>query len=787
MLPHTVSSVHLNGSFAYLAAYDVGLMIVNIADPAHPALVSVGVDIDNPNISSQYSAVDVAVLGNYAYLVTDTLGLQIVDVSNPAFPQTAGYYMTSKYSTYRVRINGGFAFVVDNLQGLLILDLANPIKPIQAGIYPAYNARDVFVAGNYAYLIANYDLRIVDVSKPGQPLEVGIYTRGETITRVTVSGDYAYISEILGNLLVVNISKPDGPILAGSTGYPGETADLSYAGGYVFVAARFSGLHIIDVRDPLHPVESEGFQAPIDPRAIYVNGDYAYLADNDLKISKLSGPVTPTQVGQADSIYGPTDVFAAGNYAYPVGHIGLKVVDVSNPAAPSVVGDYLPPGHEVVMAVFVNGNYAYLATQDADLTFSDSLRIVNISNPPAPIEIGSIKIGKSLIDVSVSGNYAYMTAFYQPSLWIVDVSKPSAPKLAGIYNAIWYPQEVQIQGQYAYICAGDGSFRILDVSNPVAPVEVGAYVLPVETPLLKMFVSGTKAYLSSYGGGVTVVDVSDPTHPVKIGGYSLAFNRPEGMFADNNAFYVTGGAGMEVLRYTGLSVGGQIQQANGLVFPGPQVSIGTSTTQATGPKAAYLFDKLPTADYTITPSHPGYVFDPPSRTVSLPPSLRRQDFTILPAPVSTDLLPDSPASLAYSDTQSLPTSLVFPTGAVTQTMTATVTPSLAWRNPGYTFTGHAFDLEISQSLLPGYKFGAPVQVSIQYSDWDVRTISDETQLTLWWWDGNAWMDAASTCDPASTYTRDVQANALSVSICKTGKYALFGRTYAMYLPLLVGQ
>jgi hypothetical protein len=78
-----------------------------------------------------------------------------------------------------------------------------------------------------------------------------------------------------------------------------------------------------------------------------------------------------------------------------------------------------------------------------------------------------------------------MTAFYQPSLWIVDVSKPSAPKLAGIYNAIWYPQEVQIQGQYAYICAGDGSFRILDVSNPVAPVEVGAYVLPVEYPCLK--------------------------------------------------------------------------------------------------------------------------------------------------------------------------------------------------------------------------------------------------------------------------------------------------------------
>jgi hypothetical protein len=65
----------------------------------------------------------------------------------------------------------------------------------------------------------------------------------------------------------------------------------------------------------------------------------------------------------------------------------------------------------------------------------------------------------------------------------------------------------------------------------------------------------------------------------------------------------------------------------------------------------------------------------------------------------------------------------------------------------------------------------------------VSVINDEAALQLAWWDGAQWIDAASTCSPTSSYTRDTDANSLSVPVCVTGRYALFGPTYQAYLPL----
>ena len=72
-----------------------------------------------------------------------------------------------------------------------------------------------------------------------------------------------------------------------------------------------------------------------------------------------------------------------GNYAYVADSVlnGLVIVDVSNPAAPTLKGSYDTTGYSYGVAV--EGNYAYVADGD------NGLLIVDVSNPAAPTLKGS--------------------------------------------------------------------------------------------------------------------------------------------------------------------------------------------------------------------------------------------------------------------------------------------------------------------------------------------------------------------------------------------------------------
>ncbi len=145
------------------------------------------------------------------------------------------------------------------------------------------------------------------------------------------------------------------------------------------------------------------------------------------------------------------------------------------------------------------------------------------------------------------------------------------------------------------------------------------------------------------------------------------------------------------------------------------------------------------------------------------------------------------ATLVYRDTQGNPTTVEFPPGAVTDTITVTYVPAASALAPaGWAFAGHAFDLNVYQNdlPLPGYTFGSPVTVTLRYSDADVLPM-DEASLTLYYLSGSAWADAATTCSPASTYDRHPAENWLSVPICHLSRFALFGATHPLYLPIVL--
>jgi hypothetical protein len=66
---------------------------------------------------------------------------------------------------------------------------------------------------------------------------------------------------------------------------------------------------------------------------------------------------------------------------------------------------------------------------------------------------------------------------------------------------------VAVAGGYACVADGGAGLRVVDVSDPSNPKEVGSY----ETPgyATGMAVAGDYAYVTDEGAGLHVVDVSD--------------------------------------------------------------------------------------------------------------------------------------------------------------------------------------------------------------------------------------------------------------------------------------
>ena len=94
------------------------------------------------------------------------------------------------------------------------LDISVPSDPVEVGAFSSWGwTVDVAVAGNHAYVAENYvshypwyvdnGLRVVDVSSPSAPTEVGFFEMPRSPSGVDVSGGYAYVANGIAGMAVI--------------------------------------------------------------------------------------------------------------------------------------------------------------------------------------------------------------------------------------------------------------------------------------------------------------------------------------------------------------------------------------------------------------------------------------------------------------------------------------------------------------------------------------------------------------------------------------------------------
>jgi hypothetical protein len=133
------------------------------------------------------------------------------------------------------------------------------------------------------------------------------------------------------------------------------------------------------------------------------------------------------------------------------------------------------------------------------------LRVIDVSNPQAPVEIGFFDTPGSATHVTLSGNYAYL-ADYEEGLRIVDVSDPTAPFEVGFFDTPNRASGVAVVGNLAIVSDYPESLLVFDVSDPSAPTQVGA--AETNSGSNMVVVSNGLAYMADTETGFSVFDLS---------------------------------------------------------------------------------------------------------------------------------------------------------------------------------------------------------------------------------------------------------------------------------------
>ena len=271
-------------------------------------------------------------------------------------------------------------------------------------------AWDVAVVEHLAY-VAGGDFRVLDISDPTNPTLIGSqYSDGYALD-LAIAGDYAFVVGYTdwptenSWVRVVDISKPSSPAEVGlwvHSSWWGWANAIAIAGNHAYIALYGVGLVVVDVSDPASPQEIARFTGLPWAWDLTVAGKYLYVADDyGLGIVDVSIPSSPRLVGFLSTWDWVWDVAVSGQTAYLAdGFAGVQVVDVSDPTNPTTISSYYPP--QVAVGVTVSGQHVYVGAWAA------GLRVVDISNPASLTETGLYDTQGKAYRTTVVGNILYV-------------------------------------------------------------------------------------------------------------------------------------------------------------------------------------------------------------------------------------------------------------------------------------------------------------------------------------------------------------------------------------------
>jgi len=563
VLPGIVQDIYLVNNLAYVAAGEVGLIVLDVADPSNIRVLgtaSTPGDAQSVVVGHEDGLVYVASGGQLGPWEGGTLS--IVDVSMPDMPvQVASVEMPG--FAHRVALIGHYAYVLYE-GGLLVLDVSDSASPVEiVRVSVSQGARDLVVTDGYAY-VAGYGLQAIDVSDPAAPRQVSSFEVRFPSWAVTVKGGLAYLADTFcemgycgSTIYIVDVSDPARPQQVSTWSTKSAVTDASVHEDALYLTSWQKGLQVVDVSDPTSPQLLSEYAALPNVEDVLVSNSYAYVSDgaqSGLQVLDLGTPSREPRVcGAVESVRWAEGYAIASGYAFvPAWAEGLHIIDVRVPGAPREVAAV-----DIGMAeqAAVSGERAYVTIG------YEGLAILDIADVSMPRVLGALPLNGLAEGLAVAGDQAYVTVDdgEQDVLYVIDVADPSQP--SEMARAALKGKGLNIafvsKAGYAYVAVGDctyylgipqcsGGLQVIDVSDPSRPQTV----LFVEVPggVLDIAVSGDYAFVAAGSEGVWVLDVSEPGHSRAVGWRDTAGRARNVVVADDLVYVADGDGGLLILR-----------------------------------------------------------------------------------------------------------------------------------------------------------------------------------------------------------------------------------------------
>lgn len=315
------------------------------------------------------------------------------------------YYGRAKYIAWQ----GSYLYSAVGPE-LTILDISDPIHPSVASklIIPHwYPVSDLYIVDRYAYIETGHTIWIVDISNPREPILTGSFSTNY-LRNIAISGNFAYVT----------------------------TADCTAGSVTNIIGNRCGGaLHTVDITNPAKPEFIGCYEAEQVLGQVLISGNYGYMGQLVMDISNPNSLAKVSTYGKGLS--GLRTI--SGPYIYVNDVPYLHIFDISNPKRPAEIADIEIKG--IPVAIEATEHYVYIINNCA---LCQGLRIIDVSNPYNPVQVGFHSIRYDMSDLAVTDEYAYI------------VESPKLDVDAGKYVG--------------------GSLRIINISDPANPIEVGVYV-----------------------------------------------------------------------------------------------------------------------------------------------------------------------------------------------------------------------------------------------------------------------------------------------------------------------
>jgi len=453
---------------------------------------------------------------------------------------------------HAVALQAAYAYVgvwsPDGLR-LDVIDISDPAHPRKQGQNPILLGfvSDLVVRGNWAYAtISGVGLQVIDISDPSHLLPIGIYRTQGTAMHLDIAGDYAYIADGAMGLVILNISNPARPTLAGTYSLRGVITNVMVQNNYAYISwgqcnhpvidysSPCGGLRIIDVTNVANPIEVGSYTTYGVGAEAIVSGQIVYL------ISMIYYDDPGDGCMCSDRIY------------------YFHAINVSNPHSPVEVANsivsYSQQGYSY-------GESAYVATAEIEILDNQAYLAlagvgayrIDVSDPAHLPAESELPASGSSEDVEAIGDYIYVADGPQ-GLHVINVSDPINPIETARYDTPSFVRNVAVDENYLYLSVEDG-FWTANILTPDVPLGFSAY--PQGGRSQRLIVTGTHAFVSEAGSKSTttsivrVMDVSNPVSPTQAGSFDTPYMDTEDIVVTGTwAYLADGDGGLRILDIT---------------------------------------------------------------------------------------------------------------------------------------------------------------------------------------------------------------------------------------------